>query len=145
MFRCGELNLSYNSAKWCSKHRLLRSTCMDICVTFRQDPCTVKDTGNGLWNDSSSTRTFPQLYRQIDYEPRLRQRINPRDKGKNADDITSNRSCGSPTCSDRRGQDGGNITEESTQMSMQDAKKNIIHCNSISWLIINGYFPRLED
>ena len=30
-------------------------------------------------------------------------------------------------------------------MSMEDAKKNIIHYDSISWLIVNGYIPRLED
>jgi hypothetical protein len=86
-FECsGEesLNLSYNSANRRSKDLLLRSTCIDICVTFRstcidicvtcdtgssctaqnlkslrrttptkQDPCTVKDTGNRYWNDSS--------------------------------------------------------------------------------------------
>jgi hypothetical protein len=78
------LNLSYNSAHWRSKDLLLRSSCIDICVTFRltgssctaqhskslrqerktptkQDPCTVRNTGNGYRNDSSSVRTFPNF------------------------------------------------------------------------------------
>ena len=78
------LNLSYNSATRRSKDLLLRYSFIDICVTFRltgssctaqhskslrqerktptkQDPCTVKDTGNGYRNDSSLVRTFPNF------------------------------------------------------------------------------------
>ena len=66
------------------KYFLSRSMCIDICVTFRltgssctaqhskslrqerktptkQDPCTVRHTGNGYRNDSSSVRTFPNF------------------------------------------------------------------------------------
>ncbi len=69
-------NLSYNSANRRSQDLLLRSTCIGIFVTFRlngssctaqylkslrqerttptkQDPCTVRNTGNGYRNDSS--------------------------------------------------------------------------------------------
>ena len=86
-FECSveeSLNLSYNSAHRRSKDLLLRSSCIDICVTFRltgssctaqhskslrqerktptkQDPCTVRHTGNGYRNDSSSVRTFPNF------------------------------------------------------------------------------------
>ena len=37
------------------------------------------------------------------------------------------------------------LLEKLDQKSMQDAKKNIIRCNYISWLIIKECIPRLED
>ena len=38
-----------------------------------------------------------------------------------------------------------NMLDKMNQLSMIDAKKQIVHCNTLAWLITNGYIPQGSD